>query len=316
MGTVDAAARRMRRLVLFLTLALAACGGGDIPLPALAPAVIGDTAGLVARGEYIVRNVAVCGHCHAADVQDPDGALSGGFEFRNWRLGTIRASNITPDSATGIGAWSDAELVRAIRSGEDRHGEVLAPVMPYAWFRGMSERDALAAARYLKSRPPVRNRVENDPNLIYELAEAFVLEPADAATRRAPARAATADYGKYLATSVALCADCHTPRGGLQREPEMDMLFAGEPDPPSGFPANPSNLTPDSATGIGEWSEADFLRALRTGIEPGGDTLHVFMPWQQFRRMSDDDIRAIYRYLRTLAPVRHEVPAVLSFRTK
>ena len=305
---MDAADAFMRASILLTLLALAACGGGDVPLPSLAPAVLGDTAGLVAHGEYIVRSVAVCGHCHAADPRDPNGALSGGFAFRNWRLGTVRASNITPDSATGIGRWTDAELVRAIRSGEDRHGEVLAPVMPYGWFKGMSERDALAVARYLKSEPAVRNDVESDPNLVYNLAEIFFLGPEDPVDAPAPGRAPTAEYGKYLATHVALCADCHTPRGGLQREPELDMLFAGEPEPPEGFPANPANLTPDSATGIGRWSEADFLRALRTGITPAGDTLHVFMPWQQFRRMTEDDLRAIYRYLRTLAPISVEVP--------
>ena len=93
-----------------------------------------------------MRDVAVCGQCHAADPRDPDGPLSGGFAFRNWRLGTIRAANLTPDSATGLGAWTDAEIVGAIRNGETRHGHLLAPVMPYRWLSGMSDRDALAVA--------------------------------------------------------------------------------------------------------------------------------------------------------------------------
>lgn len=79
-------------------------------------------------------------------------------------------------------------------------------------------------------------------------------------------------------------------------------------DPPRGFPANPSNLTPDSATGIGEWNEQGFLRALRTGVNPQGDSLHPFMPWREVRRMSDSDLRAIYRYLRSVPPIRNEVP--------
>lgn len=84
----------------------------------------------------------------------------------------------------------------------------------------------------------------------------------------------------------------------------MDRLFAGQPDPPGEFPAHTSNLTPDTATGIGLWTEDDFIRTLRTGVNPAGDSLHPFMPWRQIRRMDDDDLRAIYRYLRTLPPSR------------
>lgn len=291
-----------------LIIALSACGGGNVPLPSLAPSDIGDTTGLVARGEYLVRDVAVCGHCHAKDPRDPDGPLSGGYAFRNWRLGTIRAANLTPDSATGLGAWTDAEVVRAIRSGDDRHGRVLAPVMPYEWFRGMSDRDALAIVRYLRTLPPVRNPVRNRPNLVYRLARIFVLGPTDPRDPGPLRPGPTPEYGRYLANHVALCADCHTPRSGLQSRPDRDRLFAGDATPPSGFPANPANLTPEDETGIGRWTEADFLRTLRTGVNPRGDSLHVFMPWRQIRRMRDEDLRAIHAYLRTLPPIRNPVP--------
>ena len=289
-----------------LTAPLAGCGGGHVPLPDLSAASIGDTAGLVQRGEYIVRSVAVCGHCHAADPRDADGPLSGGMAFRNWRLGTIRASNLTPDPETGLGRWTDAEIVRAIRSGEDRKGHVLAPVMPYAWFRGMSDRDALAVARYLRSQPPVRNEVRNRPSLVYRAARFFVLKPERPTAPMAPRPEPDADYGRYLANHVSLCGDCHTPRSGLQQKADLDRPFAGDASSP--FPANPANLTPHPETGIGRWTEEDFLRALRTGVNPQGDSIHPFMPWRELRRMRDDDLRAIYRYLRTLPPVRNAVP--------
>ncbi|HEY0305334.1 MAG TPA: c-type cytochrome, partial [Longimicrobiales bacterium] len=145
-----------RNLSLCALALAAACGGGHVQLPELTQ--LQDTAGLAARGEYIVRSVAVCGHCHAADPQkNPDGPLSGGFAFKNWRIGTARAANLTPDMETGLGRWSEAEIVRAIRNGEDREGHLITPVMPYEWFREMSDRDALAVARYLKSLTPVRN---------------------------------------------------------------------------------------------------------------------------------------------------------------
>jgi mono/diheme cytochrome c family protein len=296
-------------LAALLLAVMAGCGGGNVPLPDLTSAAVGDTTGLVERGRYIVLNVAVCGHCHAADPQrDPDGPLTGGLAFRNWRLGTVRAANLTPDSVTGLGRWTEAEVMRAIRTGEDREGHVLAPVMPYEWFNEMSNRDALAIARYLKSQEPVRNEVTNRPNLVYRAARLLFLGPKRSRTVSAPAEGPTAEYGRYLANHVGLCADCHTPRSGVRAAPDRSRLFAGNASPPDGFPANPANLTPDTATGIGGWSEEDFVRTLRTGINPRGDSLHGFMPWREYRRMSDDDLQAIFRYLRTLEPTRNTVP--------
>jgi mono/diheme cytochrome c family protein len=297
-----------RALAGAFTLA-AGCAGSTSELPQLAYSTVGDTTALLARGEYIVRSVAVCGSCHAENPrQNRDGPLSGGMAFRSWRLGTLRAANITPDSATGIGAWSEAELVRAIRNGVDRDGEVLAPVMPYEWFHEMSDRDAFAVARYLKSQPAVVHDVRNNTNLVFALAESLFLHPeSNGDPVLGPQRAATAEYGQYLANHVALCAECHTPRHGLMDAPDHSRLFAGDARPPKGFPANPANLTPDS-TGIGAWTEDQFITTLRTGVDPQGDTLHAFMPWHQFRRMATEDLRAIYRYLRRVPPIRNEVP--------
>jgi len=277
-------------------------------LPVLSEAAPSDT-NMVARGEYIVRNVAVCGQCHAADSErDLDGPLSGGREFKDWRFGTVRAANLTPDAATGLGTWSEAEIVRALRNGQRKDGRLLAPVMPYEWFHEMSDGDALAVARYLHNLPPVRHEVSQSPNVWFRLGKLLFLRPKAPFSGSAPSRGATAEYGGYLAQHVGLCADCHTPRGGIRSAPDKSRLFAGSANPPKGFPANPANLTPDTATGIGAWSEADFLQTLRTGVNPRGTSLNAFMPWPEIQRMSDDDLRAIYRYLRTLQPVRNKVP--------
>jgi mono/diheme cytochrome c family protein len=257
-----ARSRRVVRAVL-AAIALGVTAGAchhNVPLPSLAEAAAGDTAGLVARGEYIVRSVAVCGGCHAADPEHVDGPLSGGQTFHDWRLGTIRASNLTPDPATGLGAWSEAEIVRALRNGESRDGRLLAPVMPYEWLHAMSDRDALAVARYLKSLAPVPNAVRQHPNIVFGLGKLLALGPKRGAAVSAPPAGPTAAYGGYLAQHVGLCAECHTPRHGLMSTPDRRRLFAGNARPPKDFPANPANLTPDSATGIGRWSEADFVR--------------------------------------------------------
>jgi mono/diheme cytochrome c family protein len=261
----------------------------------------------VARGEYIVRNAAVCGGCHAAG-QDPDGPLSGGREFRDWRIGVARAANLTPDPETGLGTWSEADIVRALRTGVRKDGRLLAPVMPYAWFNEMSDDDALAVARYLKSLPPVGNAVRQNPDLAFKFAKLFMLHPLPDRSIQAPPAGPTPQYGAYIAQHVARCAECHTPLTGIRAQADKSRMFAGSDKPPKDFPAKPANLTPDNDTGIGRWSEADFLRSIREGIDPPtGRKLHPFMPSAQIRRMSEDDLRAIYLYLRTLPPISDRV---------
>ncbi|MBV8516929.1 MAG: c-type cytochrome [Acidobacteria bacterium] len=294
-GRVPAAAT-----IFLFTLTALRCGHSQVPLPRVPAPEAGDAS--VARGEYLVRNVAVCGGCHSADAKNPDGALAGGKEFRNWRIGVARASNLTSDADTGIGGWTDAELVRAIRNGVRRDGRLLAPVMPYEWFHELSDADAFAIARYLKTLPPVRAEVRQSPNVIFRIGKVLFLRPKPELAVASTPAGANAAYGAYLTQHAALCAECHTPRTGLLQKPDRSRLLAGVPKPPADFPARPSNLTPDSETGIGRWSEADFLRAIRTGKDPEGNAIHPFMPWPELKRMTDDDLRAIYAYLRTLPP--------------
>jgi len=233
-----------RRSIFSIWLAmLAACGGGTVPLPQLSTSTAGDTAGLVQRGEYLVRNVSVCGHCHAADPRDPDGPLAGGLAFRNWRLGTIYAANLTPDRETGIGAWSEAELVRAIRNGQDREGHLLAPVMPYEWLSSLSDRDALAIAAYLKSQPPVTRRLRNRPDLVFAVARALILRPARTEANPPPARRRRADRrrstGGIWPTAWA-SARTATPRAaGCSRRRTSTSSTREMPRPPAPSPPTP-----------------------------------------------------------------------------
>lgn len=293
-------------LVLALETLTYGCRHAQVPLPILPAKGAAEVAALRARGESIVRNVSVCGGCHAGKGE-PDGPLSGGREFKDWRIGIARAANLTPDPETGLGGWSDADIVRALRNGQRRDGRLLAPVMPYEWFHEMADDDALAVAHYLRGLEPIRNAVKQSPSIWFKVGKLLFLRPKPARSQSAPPRAATAEYGGYLAQHVGLCADCHTPRSGIRQSPDKSRLFAGSSNPPKGFPQNPANITPDPETGIGMWSEDDFLRTLRTGVSRRGFTLDPFMPWRQLRRMSDDDLRAIYRYLRTLRPIRNAV---------
>jgi mono/diheme cytochrome c family protein len=285
-----------------LVLLALGCGHTRVPLPNLSAVAPGDSS--AARGEYIVRSVAVCGGCHSADEKNPDGPLSGGREFRDWRIGVARASNLTSDRETGLGSWSEAEIVRALRNGVRKDGRLLAPVMPYEWFHEMSDADALAVARYLLSLPPVRNAVQQNPNLMLRIGKVFFLHPLPAMAVAGPSPSSTVQYGAYLTQHAGLCADCHTERTRLLQKPEKGRLFAGMKHPPKAFPKTPPNITPDQDAGIGKWSEADFVRAIRTGVVPSGEKLHPFMPWPELKRMTDDDLHAMYAYLRTVPPMR------------
>src|SRR5687767_7722876 len=135
--------------VAFCTAIALTCAGARVPLPTLPAVETANRSALAARGQYLVRDASVCGHCHADPQRDADAPLSGGREFRDWRIGTARAANLTPDRATGLGAWNEAEIVRALRNGQSKEGRLLAPVMPYEWYHGMADDDALAVAVYL-----------------------------------------------------------------------------------------------------------------------------------------------------------------------
>lgn len=294
-------------LVFAISVLTWSCRHAQIPLPALSQSTAAGSAVSAARGETIVRNLAVCGGCHSGDEKNPDGALSGGKEFHDWRIGTSRASNLTSDTGTGLGDWSEAEIVRAIRNGQSRDGRLLTPVMPYEWFHEMSDDDAFSVARYLKTLPPVHHEVIQSPNIVFKLGRLLFLRPKPALSVTAPPRGATAEYGSYLTQHAGLCAECHTPRSGLLQNPDRSRLFAGVEHPPKDFPAKPSNITPDPSTGIGRWSEDEFLETMRTGKNPSGRSLHPFMPWPELRRMSDDDLRAMARYLRTVPAVHSDI---------
>jgi mono/diheme cytochrome c family protein len=135
------------------------------------------------------------------------------------------------------------------------------------------------------------------------------------------------EHGRYLVT-LGVCHDCHTPKGPDGR-PRLDRLLSGHPEGQAPAPAIPGvitacltatcftgpwgtsfarNLTPDSATGIGTWTEAYFIKVLRTGMRGNGEPLRPLMPWEWYRQLSDDDLKAIFAYLRTLPPISNAVP--------
>jgi len=265
-----------------------------------------------ARGKYLVENEAACVDCHSPhDWSKHDAPITPGMEGAGQNMsvfgdlpGQVIASNITPDSETGSGTWSDDALARAIREGIGHDGRTLFPIMPYEGYRNLPDEDVASIIVFLRSLPPVRNPLPNTEiifpvkYLIRSIPEP-IMDPVAAPDLSDPAK-----RGAFLAT-IAGCHDCHTPMDGKGAAlPGMDMsggqVFTG----PYGRVAS-ANLTPDPS-GIPYYDEVLFLQAIRTGYVKARP-LNQIMPWEFYGGMSDDDLKAIFAYLKTLKPVHHVV---------
>jgi len=274
----------------------------------------------VARGEYLYNYTLNCWTCHGSQgSRTPGEPQAGGLEFDATEIGPgfgyLYGSNVTPDAETGIGDWSDGELVRAIREGLGREGRLIFPIMEAEWYRGLSDDDTLALVAYMRSLPPVRNEVP--ANKLSFAAKALMalgmIKPQPAITEPvvAPVRGANAEYGEYLASHASMCAGCHTPRSPNTGAYDMTRPFAGGDFliHEEGLDTTGTNLTPDVDTGIGDWTEEQFVIAMRTGVTPDGTVMVPFMPWPAYNQWTEEDFRAVWLYLRSLEPVAHEAPA-------
>ncbi|MEX2572553.1 MAG: cytochrome c [Gemmatimonadota bacterium] len=256
-------------------------------LPVSAVALSGDPE-VIARGRHLMVTRG-CVDCHGEN-------LGGVTIMDDPIVGRISGTNLTRGAGGVAGGYTDESWVTAIRHGLRPDGKPLL-FMPSHEFYPLSDEDVGALVAYIKSAPAVDNEVPE--HRVGPLARVLLLAgqmdliPAELIDHEAPRPAGppagvTAEYGAYLATG---CVGCHghTYSGGRI------------PGTPPSFPAV-SNITPDSETGIGEWTEADFFRSMREGVRPDGSALDPFMPVQNTRQMTDDELRAIWLYLRTLEP--------------
>jgi mono/diheme cytochrome c family protein len=273
----------------------------------------------LARGDYLYNRSMLCWTCHGSkggyDQSEPQ---AGGRRFDlsdvGPGFGVVWGSNLTADRETGLGAATDGQLVRAIREGVSTRGRVIFPVMAYQFYHGLSDDDALALVAYLRTLRPVANAVpDRELSFVAKALIAFGMikpEAPIAGTVIAPARSATVEYGRYLTWNTSGCAECHTPRFPENGQLDTARLMGGglfalvEP----GFTTTGPNLTPDQETGLGGWSEAQFIQAVRTGVRPDGTVMLPFMPWPSYSTWSDEDVHAIWLYLRSVAPVSHRTP--------
>jgi mono/diheme cytochrome c family protein len=256
---------------------------------------------LVKRGEYLTR-AGDCVACHTADKSRP---FAGGQPIGT-PFGTIYTSNITPDAETGIGTWTDAEFLRAMREGIGKDGKRLYPAFPYPSYTRVAERDLLAIRAYLNTVAPVHYTPPGNElafpfnqrwlmffwNLLNFDRGRFVPDP-----KQNPLW----NRGAYLVEGLGHCEECHTPRNFMQGLKTTDR-FSGEVQ--AGWLAY--NITPDKTHGIGDWSDEDLTHYLATGVAPGrasaaGPMASVVANSTQY--LSTEDLRAICVYLRTIAPV-------------
>jgi cytochrome c553 len=286
--------------------------------------VVARTPERIARGRYLAEAVAGCVHCHSDHDDTRFGwpvkagtEGQGGFTFTRevgGVPGTLTAQNITPDVDTGVGAWSDDELMRAVREGVTRDGKALFPLMPYTYFRSMSEEDIRAVVAYLRTLKPIAHATPGSEiifpvSLFIRKVPKPVIEPvAD------PNPANSIELGKYL-TTIGGCLECHTHHNGRGQKDGPPGGGGWELTGPWGK-ALTSNITPNLTNGLGRWSREQFIGRFKSFVELRDDppllepgSSNTPMDWLGYSAMSETDLGAIYDYLSTLAPVDNDVEA-------
>jgi mono/diheme cytochrome c family protein len=313
-------------IVLLVVVALAAIGVSWLALrkPAQRPAStekIEATPERIARGQYLVQHVSICTDCHSERTYQyglpfkPGRAGVGGFTWDKTIgfPGTLPAANLTPDPETGLGKWTDGEIMRAIREGVDREGNALFPIMPYSHLRGMSDEDAKAVVVYLRTLPPVRYETpKKSLDVPLNFVEKFVPKPLDGPVT-APDRNNSVEYGKYLAT-IGMCHECHTPKDDKGKPiPGKDLAGGWEMHTPK-FRVVTANITPHPSNFMGQATKEEFIARFRAFANFTVDNApeapkgrNTLMPWISFSGMTDEDLGALYDYLKSVPPVDNKV---------
>jgi mono/diheme cytochrome c family protein len=292
-------------LFLILGITLTVMGRQNIKYDRPYPIITASTdSAVIMRGKHLVFGAAHCADCHSKANADSllklgqDVPLTGGMVF-DLPVGKLYSKNITPDNETGIGKYTDAEIARALRYGVHPDGTVVFDFMP---FHNTTDEDMTAIISFLRAQKPIQNKVpDHSLNVLGKAVKAFMVKPVgpDGEVAKQMTRDSSAAYGKYLANNVANCNGCHTVR-------DLSGTFSGEPfaggNEIEGFIT--PNITPDSSSRIFGWSQKNFIDRFRMGKLISKSP----MPWQSFGRMTDEELKAIYSYLKTVKPVKTTEP--------
>jgi mono/diheme cytochrome c family protein len=270
----------------------------------------------VERGAY-VAGLGGCAICHTQmdwKTMQPvmDKAFAGGFTMKE-EFGEWTSPNITPDPETGIGKWTDEQIMAAFRDGVRPDGSKLHPIMPWPFYNNMTDDDAKAVVAFLRAQKPVVNKVERNklPPMELPLPPAQRVDPKDDPV----------GHGAYLA-GLMHCVMCHTPM--TEKGPDFSKAFSGGMEfkmPPemAGMVEGElfaSNITSDPETGIGKWSEADVVTALTKMVRPDGrPILGPMMTYAAFwSQLTPEDASAIAKFVKAIPPVKNKVVSTMKMK--
>ncbi|MGE0039670.1 MAG: cytochrome c [Vicinamibacterales bacterium] len=317
--------KALKVLVGIVALVVLAAGGFVAYLftayPRVGPAeavTVEATPARIARGDYLANHVTGCVECHArrdftksAGPRIEGTAGQGGDYFGEPGSALeLYSPNITP---ARLGDWTDGEVIRAFTEGVSKDGTPLFPIMPYLRYGKLAREDVEAIVAYIRTLPP--SDYQPPPShLGFPLPLVKRTIPTPAAFRPVPPVEDRVAYGEYL-INAAVCGDCHTTMDDQgQALPGMDYAGGNEFYIPGGARVRTANITPDADTGIGTWSEADFIQKFKAYLAEPPRVLtaeeqreNTIMPWYAYAGMTEQDLGAIYTYLRTIKPVVNRV---------
>ena len=312
--------------IVLVLVALIAGGLSWLSLhkPAQRPAStekIAATPERLARGAYLVEHVADCLGCHSDHTLAYGMPVKLGTEGEGGYIfdkkigfpGVVAAQNITSDPETGLGKWTDGEVLRAMREGIDRNGNALFPMMPYEHLARMSDEDAKSIVVYLRTLKPIRKAVP-DKKLDFPVnyIVKFIPKPLSGPVQ-APDRKNSVGYGEYMAT-IGGCYECHTPHDDHNKL-DANRPFAGgwKMEGPWGRVVT-ANLTPSTDGFMKSATKTEFISRFKAfaSLDPatapevpkGQNTV---MPWMAFSKMTDEDLGAIYDYLKTVKGIENHI---------
>ena len=318
--------KKVLKIVLIVVIVIAVAITGLIgyvktALPDIAAAEdlkIEYTKERIARGEYLANNVSMCIDCHSTrDFTTFGGPLVKGTEGKGGEKfskelgfpGDFYAPNITP---AALGNWTDGELFRAITTGVSKDGHALFPVMPYLNIGQLDKEDVYSIIAYIRTLKPIESTTpKSEP--MFPISILINTMPKEASFTAIPAKEELIPYGKYLFTAAS-CSDCHTP---MDKGVPIEGKFAAggfEFNLPDGMVLRSANLTPDKQTGLGNWTEQQFVTRFKMysdstymsyKVEPG--QFQTLMPWMAYTNMEEHDLKAIFAYLQSLPPVNNHV---------
>jgi mono/diheme cytochrome c family protein len=271
----------------------------------------------IERGRYLANSVTICMDCHSTrDWSKFSGPIMPGTHGKGGEVfdrtvgfpGVYISKNITP---FGIGRYTDGELYRVITTGVNKEGKAMFPVMPYPYYGKMDDEDIYSIIAYLRTLEPIESQVA-DSESDFPMNIILNTIPAKGAPVKMPDPSDTLAYGGYLANASG-CIECHSQveQGQIIKE----VAYGGGRDFAfNGGVLRSANISPDIETGIGTWKKSNFIARFKLYADSsyvlpavGQGEFNTIMPWTMYATMKEQDLAALYTYLRTVKPIKNSV---------